>query len=195
MIRACSALALVVVINFCIIFIPARSHAQWWNLYAPKDFEECAAYAKKSAQSEAQIIDCDAKFAGRRKPGGGYTYFDFMQNRHFDIAGPNPNPEEQKHIDEQYTVYLEQQRQIAIAAAFLQRQREQAQAALEKERFDLNAKQKRPENTRSAQGQSKDQDCIKPSSCSWSKITNPMQNFQKSLFGSPSRSGTTASTR
>ena len=49
--------------------------------------------------------ECSAKFAGRRKPGGGYTYFDFMQNRHFDIAGPNPTPEEQKQIDEQYIVY------------------------------------------------------------------------------------------
>ena len=39
----------------------------------------------------ASLAECNAKFAGRRKPGGGYTYFDFMQNRSFDIAGPEPD--------------------------------------------------------------------------------------------------------
>ena len=42
------------------------------------------------------LAECNAKFAGRRKPGGGYAYYDFMQDRTFDIAGPNPTPEEQK---------------------------------------------------------------------------------------------------
>jgi len=40
-----------------------------------------------------------------------------MQDRTFDIAGPNPTPEEQKRIDEQYTAYLERERRSNIAAA------------------------------------------------------------------------------
>src|SRR5262245_57612015 len=87
---------------------PSVVAAQWWSR-APADFEECADAAEKLAAKEAKaaLASCNAKFAGRRKPGGGYTYFDFMQNRSFDIAGPNPTPEEQKHIDQQYTAYLD----------------------------------------------------------------------------------------
>src|SRR5580692_5470097 len=101
-----------------IVLTPLRVQAQWWSR-APVDFEECADAAEKAATKEdkaSALAGCNAKFAGRRKPGGGYTYFDFMQNRHFDIAGPNPTPEEQKHIDEEYIVYLEDQRRSSIAA-------------------------------------------------------------------------------
>ena len=99
----------------------SRASAQWWHR-APADFEDCAEAANKAATPEeksAALAQCNSKFAGRRKPGGGYTYYDFMQDRSFDIAGPNPTPEEQKYIDEQYTVYLEKQRRSNIAAAFV----------------------------------------------------------------------------
>src|SRR6202042_3663650 len=90
----------------------------------------CADKAEKAATKEektAQLTECNAKFAGRRKPGGGYTYFDFMQDRSFDIAGPNPTPEEQKKIDQQYTEYLDNQRRSSIAAAFAAKQQQQQQ--------------------------------------------------------------------
>jgi hypothetical protein len=106
---------------------PTRVSAQWWHR-APADFEECAEAAEKSASPQEKataLAECSAKFAGRRKPGGGYTYYDFMQDRSFDIAGPNPTPDEQKHIDEQYTLYLENQRRSSIAAAFAAKQQEQ----------------------------------------------------------------------
>src|SRR5581483_7902821 len=77
----------------------------------------------------AALAECNAKFAGRRKAGGGYSYFDFMQNRSFDIAGPNPTPEELRHIDEQYTAYLENQRRKSIRAAFLAKQQQMQQGA------------------------------------------------------------------
>src|ERR1700682_6816905 len=99
---------------------PLRAHAQWWSTRAPVDFEECADLAEKAATREARTSElggCNAKFAGRRKPGGGYTYFDFMQNRSFDIVGPNPTPQEQKQIDEQYTAYLDRQRRSKVAPA------------------------------------------------------------------------------
>src|SRR6202012_3694827 len=93
---------------------------------------ECADAAEKSASKEektAALADCNAKFAGRRKLGGGYTYYDFMQDRSFDIAGPNPTPEEQKYIDQQYTLYLEKQRRENIAAAFAKQQQLQLEQA------------------------------------------------------------------
>jgi hypothetical protein len=74
----------------CVVLQPLRAHAQWWSARAPADFEECADSAEKAATREARraaLAECNAKFAGRRKPGGGYTYYDFMQNRSFDIAG------------------------------------------------------------------------------------------------------------
>ncbi|WP_456843673.1 hypothetical protein [Bradyrhizobium sp. USDA 4510] len=108
------------------VLAPMSAHAQWWR-GGPKDFEDCADLAEKAKTREdktAQLADCNAKFAGRRKPGGGYTYYDFMQDRSFDIAGPNPTPDEQKKIDQEYTGYLEQQRRSRIVAAFNAKQLE-----------------------------------------------------------------------
>ncbi|MGY3585031.1 hypothetical protein ACVIGB_005910 [Bradyrhizobium sp. USDA 4341] len=105
---------------------PTTAHAQWWRS-APKDFEDCADLAEKAKSREdktAQLADCNAKFAGRRKPGGGYTYYDFMQDRSFDIAGPNPTPDEQRKIDQEYTGYLEKERRSSIVAAFNAKQLE-----------------------------------------------------------------------
>jgi hypothetical protein len=114
----------------------SQAHAQWWGSRGPADFEECADIAEQAATKEAKaaaLSECNAKFAGRRKPGGGYVYFDFMQNRNFDIAGPNPTPEEQRQIDEQYTAYLDGQRRNSIAAAFAAKQQQLRQASLKTE--------------------------------------------------------------
>ena len=119
----------------CVVLTPLRAQAQWWSS-KPNDFEACADIAEKAATKEekaSRLGDCHSKFAGRRKPGGGYTYFDFMQNRHFDIAGPNPTPEEQKKIDEEYIAYLEQERRSTIAAAFTARQPQVQQVSLKGE--------------------------------------------------------------
>ena len=119
-----------------VVLQPWHAQAQWWGSRGPADFEECADTAEKAATREARtaaLSECNAKFAGRRKPGGGYTYFDFMQNRNFDIAGPNPTPEEQKRIDEQYTAYLDDQRRSNIAAAFAAKQQQLQQTSLKNE--------------------------------------------------------------
>src|SRR5258708_22618804 len=61
-----------------------------------RDFEECAeqVQAKPPSNDErgASMTDCNARFAGRRKAGGGYTYFYFLQIRNFYIARPNTTP-------------------------------------------------------------------------------------------------------
>ena len=98
---------------------PTLAQAQWWRS-GPKDFEECADIAEKAKTKEEKtsaLGECNAKFAGRRKPGGGYVYYDFLQDRSFDIAGPNPTPDEQKKIDQHYTAYLAKPRHTRIATA------------------------------------------------------------------------------
>ena len=113
-------------IGSLVVLAPVRCDAQWWRS-APVDFESCADAAERAATKEektAKLAECNAKFAGRRKPGGGYTYYDFMQDRTFEIAGPNPTPEEQKRIDEQYTAYLERERRSNIAAALAAKQQQ-----------------------------------------------------------------------
>jgi hypothetical protein len=180
---------------------PSRAHAQWWGSRTPMDFEECADNAEKVAAKEARttaLSECNAKFAGRRKPGGGYTYFDFMQNRNFDIAGPNPTPEEQRHIDEQYTAYLDSQRRSTIAAAFATKQKQLEQASLKGE------PEKAPPTTGSI---SKPQPAAQPAvsdvkrikltncaqhsfSCDWPRLSEGIKDLKKALFGSSSSSKT-----
>ena len=98
------------------------------------DYEACAeqvqAYAVSSAEYSRQITRCGERFAGRRKPGGGYTYFDFMQNRSFDIAGPNPTADERKQIDRSYMEFLGEQRREAISSNLAKAQADQEQLDL-----------------------------------------------------------------
>lgn len=129
--QSCVPLSLLVIIALATVALPSHAQAQWWSSREPVDYEDCAARAEKTTeakQREALIAGCEAKFAGRRKPGGGYTYYDFMQDKHFDIAGPNPTAEEQREIDRHYTEFLDQHRRSLIAAAFARRQRELTEA-------------------------------------------------------------------
>lgn len=110
----------------CAVCVATWFTVQWWPQYLPDDFEQCSEKAQTTASSKDEQISligqCDKQFVGRRKVGGGYTYYDFLQNRHFDIAGPNPTPNELKHFDEEYTLYLETQRRDAVAAAIAEKQ-------------------------------------------------------------------------
>lgn len=115
----------------CAVCVATWSGIQWWPRDTPQDFEQCSEKAQTTASSKDKrislIAQCDRQFVGRRKIDGGYTYYDFLQNRHFDIAGPNPTPNELKHFDEEYTVYLETQRRDAVAAALAEKQSRTAQ--------------------------------------------------------------------
>src|SRR3954454_1458975 len=104
-----------------------------------RDFEECAEQVEASPASEeerkALMTSCNARFAARRKAGGGYSYFDFMQNRNFDIAGPNPTAEERELIDGAYMGFLDAQaREAVVSAQLARRQNEQLRADLESAR-------------------------------------------------------------
>jgi hypothetical protein len=110
-----------------------------WLAHAPEDYEQCSEQAERTASSQDErislIAQCDKQFIGRRKPGGGYTYYDFLQNRHFDIAGPNPTSSELKHFDEEYALYLDTERRDAVAAALAERQNQTVEAELQDDRL------------------------------------------------------------
>ena len=171
--------------------VPSRAQAQWWSR-APADFEECADKAEKAATKQekaSQLVACNAKFAGRRKAGGGYTYFDFMQNRSFDIAGPNPTPEEQKKIDEQYTRFLDQERQGRVAAEARLKARTEPPllqpASLRTEKVPLPVVAPNKQPAASSQIRSRQKlNCAQQSfSCDWPRLSESLKDLKK-LFGS-----------
>jgi hypothetical protein len=171
-----------------LVLAPGPAHAQWWNARGPADFEECADLAEKAATREARtsaLVQCNAKFAGRRKPGGGYTYFDFMQNRSFDLAGPNPTPEEQKHIDEQYTAFLDRERRSSIAAAVAAKR--QAAVASEKAATPPESSAKPQPAGSETRPRIKPTACAKGSfSCDWPRLAEGIKDLKKVLLGSSS---------
>ena len=170
---------------------PVRCDAQWWRS-APVDFESCADVAERAKTKEektAKLAECNAKFAGRRKPGGGYTYYDFMQDRTFDIAGPNPTPEEQKYIDLQYTAYLESQRRNTIAAAFTAKQAQQQQLQQGVQQVSLRTEpEKIPVPVASPVKRAeriKASNCARNAfSCEWPRLSQSIDDLKK-LFSSP----------
>src|ERR1700722_17056232 len=103
-------------------------------LESARDFEECVEALQAGLSNDergSSMTGCNAGLAARRKPGGGYSYYDFMQGRSFDIAGPNPTAEERKQIDLEYIAFLDAQRQAAVSSKLAKKQDEQLRADLE----------------------------------------------------------------
>ncbi|MDH6259942.1 hypothetical protein [Bradyrhizobium sp. BR13661] len=178
------------------LLTPSHAHAQWWKR-APVDFEECADAAEKSAskaEKTSALADCNAKFAGRRKAGGGYTYYDFLQDRTFDIAGPNPTPDEQKKIDESYTAYLANQRRSNEAAQATARQQQEQQAqqlqqvALRTEVERVPVPVERPKVQQGVVARPKSGSCAKGSfSCEWPRLSEGLNDLKKLFSPTPSK--------
>ena len=163
----------------------------WSSSQLAPDFEQCIEQVQATTATDDErqgpIKDCNARFAGRRKPGGGYNYYDFMQDRSFDIAGPNPTEQERKQIDHAYMGFLDAQRREAVSAELTRRQNEQLRADLERARQPVGPPMiltptnvplptPRPQ-TRSAR-------CEKDSfSCGWANFSAAVKN----AFGSSSR--------
>jgi hypothetical protein len=181
------------------VLLASRAPAGWWQR-APVDFEECAEQAGTAATKEdkaAALGECSSKFAGRRKAGGGYSYYDFLQDRSFDIAGPNPTPDEQKYIDQQYTLYLERQRQSRVQAAITAKQQQEEeqrqelqQASLRTEAERVPIPHARPSKLIAAQVAGNESrlrghagNCPKDSfSCEWPRLSETINDLKK-LFG------------
>jgi hypothetical protein len=162
-----------------------------------RDYEECveALGARQSGSTlnderRVAMTSCSAKFAGRRKPGGGYSYYDFMQGRSFDIAGPNPTAEERKQIDREYIQFLDAQRREAAFADLATTQNKQLRADLEATRqlvgppLVLTPKNPPPLAAKRAADRSKPADCDdNPLACGWSKFST----LVKDAFASSSK--------
>jgi len=181
---------------------PVAAHAQWWRS-GPADFEDGADLAEKAATKEekaSKLSECNAKYAGRRKPGGGYTYFDFMQNRNFDIAGPNPTADEQKKIDEEYVAYLGRERRNVANAALTAKHQEQQQKQLQPVSLKSDTKpvpvpvaspikqQQQAALSTDQRARLRSGNCAKGSfSCDWPRLSEGLNDLKK-LFGSSSAS-------
>ncbi len=159
-----------------------------------QDFEDCVeqvrAKAPANAERGALMKACDARFAGRRKAGGGYTYYDFMQDRNFDIAGPNPTAEERKQIDRAYMDFLDTQRREAVSAELAKSQNEQLRADMESARqavgppIVLTPTNSPPTAAKRPVDRSRSTRCEEGSlSCSWAKFSAVVKN----AFASSSR--------
>ncbi|MEN3348897.1 MAG: hypothetical protein V7632_2532 [Bradyrhizobium sp.] len=202
-----------VVCTACLVLAASDARAQWWR-FSPKDFEECADLAEKAKTKEdktTQLAECNSRFAGRRKPGGGYTYYDFMQDRSFDIAGPNPTPEEQKKIDLEYTTYLEKERRSNIVAAFNARQLQEQEKAPEPPQQQSQQQQPRLEQAslRSAAekvpvpvaspvkqaARIRAAQCAKNAfSCEWPRLSQSLEDLKKIFTPAPTTSATPSRT-
>jgi hypothetical protein len=147
--------------GFFVAAIPTASAAQWWNPFTPADYEDCIESAANNAKSKAAldilVTACEGKFTGRRRPGGGYTYFDARQGKQFNIAGPNPTAVDLRRFDEEYSRYLAEQKQLDRVAAEQQAEEEAAEKRRQQARIDWELRkqelaaewQKRQENAAS----------------------------------------------
>jgi hypothetical protein len=130
-----SSRAVAIAFVCCAVTVATWLSVQWWRQHNPQDFEQCSERAASSKdEGIALMAQCSKLFAGRRKIGGGYTYYDFLQDRHFDIAGPNPTAEELKYFDEQYALYLEAQRHDAVAPVIPEKQSGLARSGFQDDR-------------------------------------------------------------
>jgi hypothetical protein len=156
-------------------------------LQVARDYEECVELVQANPPSNNEpgisLTGCNARFAGRRKADGGYTYYDFMQDRSFDIAGPNPTAEERKQIDRAYLGYLDAQRREAVSAEFAARQNELLRADVERTRQSagppmvLTPTNSPPAATKRAADRSKTARCLDDSlSCGWAKLSSVVKN-------------------
>jgi hypothetical protein len=121
-----------------------------WNPFPPQDYEDCAAGAARDAKSKdalsVLLSICGSEFNARRKPGGGYAYYDSCQDRTVDVKGPNPTPAELNNIKQQCSIYIEAQEQIETeqarrAAELAEQKRRAKQAAQEARNMQLQAAQ------------------------------------------------------
>src|SRR5580698_6683367 len=174
----------------------------WWlGVRGPgpglaRDFEECVeqvgANPRSTDERGALMTRCYARFAGRRKSGGGYTYYDFMQDRSFDIAGPNPSIEERNYIDREYIGFLDLQHRERVSEALAKQQDQDLRLELEKPHaavgppLVLTPKAAPSSVGRRVPDQPKPQRCEDNLlACSWTKLSSAVKDAFASSRGRP----------
>jgi hypothetical protein len=166
-----------------------------------RDYEECVAASPKgmekpversNAHERGSLAECSARFAGRRKSGGGYTYYDFMQDRSFDIAGPNPSIEERNYIDREYIGFLDLQHRERVSEALAKQQDQDLRLELEKPHaavgppLVLTPKAAPSSVGRRVPDQPKPQRCEDNLlACSWTKFSSAVKDAFASSRGRP----------
>jgi hypothetical protein len=172
-----------------LVLLAAAALWRSWQPGDPKDYEDCAEEAQSKASSNVEysklISHCSERFAGRRKAGGGYTYFDFMQNRSFDIAGPNPTEDERKQIDRVYMQFLATQRKEMLSSVLAKALADQEQAHFDHQdvgpplvltpKIPLPPKRPAVEHSKSCEDGS--------FSCSWAKLSSVLRGAFTSSGG------------
>jgi hypothetical protein len=153
-----------------------------------QDYEDCVERMQAQRLPDEELNrglgGCGARFAGRRKPEGGYSYYDFMQDRKFDISGPNPTGDERKSIDREYISYLEGQRREAISEALAKQQNDRLRADIESSRQPAGAPLSlvpanvpMPVPRRVAEQRGKSQRCTEETlSCTLSKLSTAVKD-------------------
>jgi hypothetical protein len=155
---------------------------RWSSPDVAWDYEECIEHAQTASADErtARMMDCGARFAGRRKEGGGYVYYDFLQNRSFEIAGPNPTEEERRRIDLEYVKFLDSERRDAVSAELAKRRVENLLADFENVRRPPGPPTIiTPKNATSPKSSvKKSTPCLVEGSlsCSWTKLRSVVKN-------------------
>jgi hypothetical protein len=186
-------LSATIVVLTALVIVCVWQGLRWFPSSVAQDYEECTEQAQTASADErtARITACGARFAGRRKEGGGYVYYDFLQNRSFDLAGPNPTEEERRRIDLEYVKFLDSERRDAVSAGLAKRRIENLLADFENVRRPPGPPTiLTPKNVSSPKSSVKrSEPCpIEGSlSCSWTKLKSVVKN----AFASTSKRGPT----
>lgn len=185
-------LSATVVALAALVLVTVWQGLRWSAPIVAQDFEECAELAQNTSEGTQRaglLTECGARFAGRRKAGGGYAYYDFLQNRSFDIAGPNPTEEERKRIDLEYVNFLDSERRDAVSAELAKRRVENLLANFENVRRPIGPPTMlTPKNSPAPKSSvKKSTPCLVQGSlsCSWAKLKSTVKN----AFASASKPG------
>lgn len=193
-----STIAMLGLMAVCWSSIIPTAAAQPGIVQRASDYEDCVEQAHASGSPKEAIVAtvsaCDSRFPGRRKPGGGYTYFDFMQNRHFDIAGPVPTKKELKQIDHAFIRYLANRNGSRASAAPSQVMQsapgDQAKSRAPARRTSQPRTAKPATASRHATTPhaAKFDNCRDPSlTCGWTHLTMQIKALKDSLLRPPSK--------
>jgi hypothetical protein len=81
-----------------------EAHAQLLSIFGPKDYEDCAERAAKDAKTNNALSillqNCNTSFPARRKPGGGYVYYEEVSQTYLDVSGPRLSKADKKLIEQ-----------------------------------------------------------------------------------------------
>jgi hypothetical protein len=176
----------------CIVLTVATASAQQRTITSSRDYEDCVdtvkAFALTREALATTIAECDSRFPGRRKADGGYTYYDFMQNRHFDIAGPIPTAKELKQIDQEFIRYLAARNPSADSPDDKRARAIRAETSkpVSKPRIASHTGPSAHTQPRPSQAKPKPLDCKEtPVACGWASLTTQVKSVAHGLFGPP----------